>query len=250
MQPGEGGTGEVPGRPPPDPSATAVTERAGPVGQGALGGAADGAGGEAGAGSTGGQPAAAGGGQAGRRWRRDDGWLFPMAVIGVAFGLIGTAVGVTALVTMPASTSGPIGPRGATGPQGPAGAAGAIGPVGVRGPVGPAGPRGLAGPQGSAGPTGPTGTIRAVNIVRPTALVSAPAAPAGTTLTARISCPQGQVLINGGGEVSAPGAGDQHVAIRTSAPFDSTVWVVVGAVTGSLAGGEMTLRPFAVCGIP
>ena len=55
--------------------------------------------------------------------------------VAVVLGLTGLGMGVYAIVTMPASASGPtgaVGPKGATGPQGAPGAVGPVWPGGAR----------------------------------------------------------------------------------------------------------------------
>ena len=211
-------------------------------------------------------------------------WVIPALASCLFVGLGGAALGATALVTSPAKVAGPVGPRGArgaqgprglTGPQGPAGPLGPVGPKGATGPAGPQGSKGAtgaqglpgpAGPKGTAGPPGPTGatgaagapgaagrtgigTIASAGITKPPADLSAPDAPVGTTLTGTASCPAGQVLMSGGGEVSAPGIAENHVAIRSSYPLNSSTWQVVAVVNNPLGSGvRMTLQPFAVCG--
>lgn len=160
-------------------------------------------------------------------------------VAALVFGLAGTGLGVAALV------AGPV-KQGAPGPTGPAGPAGAQGPAGPAGAVGPAGP---AGPQGK---TGAAGTLTKARVVNETALVSGPDPAVGTVLVANSSCPTGEVLLSGGGQVTAPGVvADRNVAIRASFPLNSTTWQTVAIVTAPLGPNvAMTLRPFLMCGLP
>ncbi len=91
----------------------------------------------------------------------------------------------------------------------------------------------------------------ATELVHPTALVTTPDPHVGTVLVAHTSCPTGKVLLSGGGEVSAPGAGDAAVRVTSSFPVSTTVWQTVATVTGRLdPGTAMTLRPFVLCGTP
>jgi hypothetical protein len=153
--------------------------------------------------------------------------------LGVAIGLgaAGIGVGVYALVNGPVKT-------GAQGPQGPQGG---------QGPAGPAGP---AGPVGATGAKGAQGTITTTNVVNATSVVSAADPPVGTQLVAKTSCPSGELLLSGGGRVTAPGAAQQMVSLQQSFPISATVWETVAATSGALGtGNAMTLTPFVVCGI-
>jgi len=161
--------------------------------------------------------------------------------LGLAAGALVAAlaalgVSVWALETVPAV--GPTGPRGAvgaTGPQGPQGATGATG---------------AAGATGKAGAPGPAGTIKASKVVAASALTSAPNPPVGTVLVATTSCPSGTILLGGGAQLTASGAADQHIELRSSYPTaGGTSWTTIGMVTASLGAGQtMTMRPFVECG--
>jgi hypothetical protein len=61
----------------------------------------------------------------------------------------------------------------------------------------------------------------------------------------------GDLLLSGGGQVSAPSAAsDRNVGLRDSFPLSPTVWQTVGITNGPLGPDEtMTLRPFVVCGV-
>jgi hypothetical protein len=87
--------------------------------------------------------------------------------------------------------------------------------------------------------------------VNGTAVVSAPDPPTGTVVVARTSCPMGDILLSGGGQVSAPSpASNRNVSLRESFPLSTTEWQTVAITHGPLASGEtMTLRPFVVCGV-
>ena len=163
----------------------------------------------------------------------------------------------------PAGAEGPAGPKGATGPagpqgqRGPTGAQGPAGPAGPKGATGPPGPTGATGAQGAAGATGAKGAsgatggaaIASARVVKPLADVSAPDAAVGSTLAGTASCAAGQVLLSGGGQVTAPGIAENHVGIRSSYPLNSTTWQVVAIVNAPLGNGvQMMLQPFAVCG--
>lgn len=150
-------------------------------------------------------------------------------VAALLLGAAGLGVGIWALVSAP--SAGPAGPRGAAGPQG------------VQGP------QGAVGKAGPAGKAGAPGTITASIRIVPSPIVSAPDPPVGTVVEARTSCPAGEVLLSGGAEVSAPGAADRDVVLRSSYPVNATTWQSVGMVTAPLgAGNAMTLRPFVMCG--
>jgi hypothetical protein len=158
-------------------------------------------------------------------------WLVALAALALLFGLAGAGAGTYALVRGPQKVVGPTGPPGPQGPRGPAGATGAPGPKGA---------------------TGPAGTIKATTIVSPTADISGPDPGVGAVVVADTSCPSSEVLLGGGGRVSAPGiVGDRNVEIRASFPLNARTWQVVGEVTGPLgAGNSMTLRPYVICGKP
>jgi hypothetical protein len=156
-------------------------------------------------------------------------WLAMAA--SAAIGLAGLGVGVDALQSAPAS--GPIGARG------PAGTQGAVGPQGIQGVV------------GKEGPAGSPGTIAATTVVSSTALVSAPNPPVGTVLVATTSCPIGEALLGGGAQLSASGASDRNVELRSSFPLTTKTWQTVGLVTASLGSGHsMTMKPYVLCGKP
>jgi len=152
--------------------------------------------------------------------------LWAVVLVTALLALVAVGIGADALATRPAPT---VGPRGA------------------RGPVGEAGP---AGTPGSQGVPGPAGTLMASHVLDATTLVSAPNPAVGAVLVATTSCPKGEVLLSGGGRVSAPGdVGDRNVELRVSYPLNDSTWQVVAEVTGPLAAGtSMTLRPFVVCG--
>lgn len=161
-------------------------------------------------------------------------WLVALTALALLFGLAGAGAGTYALVRGPEKVVGPTGPRGPQGPRGPAGTTG------------------VPGPKGATGPAGPAGTIKATTIVSPTADISGPDPGVGAVVVADTSCPSSEVLLGGGGRVSAPGlVGDRNVEIRASFPLNTRTWQVVGEVTGPLgAGNSMTLRPYVICGKP
>jgi hypothetical protein len=158
-------------------------------------------------------------------------------VVAVVLGLAGVGLGVAALVRTPSTVTGPAGQRG---------------PRGATGARGPRGPAGAAGRQGPVGKAGPAGTIKSVEVVRPSADVTAPDPAVGAVLVGRTGCPADTVLVGGGAQVSAPGVtGDRNVELRSSFPLSSTRWQVVAEVTGPLgAGNAMTLKPYVLCGKP
>jgi hypothetical protein len=162
------------------------------------------------------------------KWPR---WVVPVVIAALVLGLAGVGIGVYAVVTTPAKTSGPPGPAG---PQGA---------VGLQGPQGA---------KGDPGPAGPAGTIDATSIVASTTVTSAPDAAVGTVLVANASCPDGKLLLSGGAEVSASsGQADRDVELRSSFPLSKTEWQTVAVVTRPLgAGVSMTLKPYVVCGTP
>ena len=162
---------------------------------------------------------------------KERGWIVPVVIGALVIALAGLGVGVYALATMPAETSGPrgpAGPQGATGPQGPQGV------------------------PGAKGEAGPAGTIADTSVVAATALTSPPNPAVGTVLVAKTSCPAGHVLLSGGAQVSAPGVqADRNVELRSSYPLNKEQWQTVAIVTGPLgAGVSMTMKPFVMCGVP
>ncbi len=156
-------------------------------------------------------------------------WVVPVLIAAVVVGLAGLGVGIYAVATMPAKTSGP------PGPVGPTGATGAQGPRGDPGP---------------AGPSGPAGTIASTSVVAGKKLISAPDPPVGTVLAARTACPTGKILMSGGAQVSAPGSvPNRNVELRSSLPVTPDIWETVGLVTGPLgAGVSMSISPYVICG--
>ncbi len=165
------------------------------------------------------------------------GALVALVVAALVLALGSAGLAAYDLVTMPAAVSGPRGPRGPVG---------ATGPRGVRGPVG------ATGATGPRGPSGPPGTVATTKVIEATTLVSAPDPPVGTVLVADTSCPTGDVLLSGGGQVSAPGdLPDRRVEIRQSIPLTTKSWQVVAETTGTLGpGNAMSLKPYVLCGVP
>jgi hypothetical protein len=159
-------------------------------------------------------------------------WL----VTAIVLGLAALGVGIAALVTVPAATSGPRGPEGVPGR------------AGAQGPAGPAGP---AGQKGDPGAPGPAGTIAATKIVLGAHASSPPNPPVGTAVTGLASCPAHYVLLSGGARVAAYGAvADRDVALRDSFALNATTWQAVGIVTGPLGVGiTMVVAPYVICGL-
>jgi hypothetical protein len=236
-----------------------------------------------------GVPVGTGDARSGATW--GGGAIAALIVAALALGAGGMALGAVSLVHHAASLPGPVGPagsQGAQGLQGPPGVQGLVGPQGPAGPTGPAGATGPTGPAGAQGARGPAGkpgapgTIAKSTVVSAQLLKSSADPVAGTTLTGVSSCPNGEVLLSGGGrtEMTEPknatttgntvtgGSTSQRgskattgsksprgtsvqsggVALETSYPV-SNGWRVVAVVTSSLTGGEtMTLQPYALCG--
>jgi hypothetical protein len=194
-------------------------------------------------------------------------WGLVVAIV-LAAGALG--VGILSLLSSPDAVAGPQGPsglQGATGPQGvqgvagpqgaqgpagpagPKGATGATGATGLTGKQGPAGPTGAVGPRGPAGATGASGTVVASTPVSGATVQSATDPAVGTTVTATATCPQGDIALGGGAQVSAPGTSNKNVALRSSYPSTNNGWRAVGSVLGPLGTGEqMTVRPYVLCG--
>lgn len=166
-------------------------------------------------------------------------WVLPLVVGALVVGLAGLGVGLYALATMPAKTSGP---RGPVGPAGPTGAKGDQGLQGVPG---------AAGPVGAAGPAGPAGTIASTSVVGGATLTTAPNPAAGTVLVAKTSCPGGSLLLTGSAQVTAPGViADRNVELRSSLPLAPNLWETVAIVTAPLGQGmAMSMKPYVVCGM-
>lgn len=152
-------------------------------------------------------------------------WTTGVVIAALLCGLAGIGLGAYALATRPGQVSGPTGPQGARGPQGP---------------------------QGPQGKQGTSGTIAATSITRGATKTSAPNPQPGTVLEATTSCANGQILVGGGAQVSAPGVtADRNVALRSSFPVNTTTWETVALVTGSLGQGvSMTMTPYVLCGQP
>ncbi len=159
-------------------------------------------------------------------------WALPLIIGSIVVGLAGLGTGIYAIVKIPPKVSGPVGKTGATGPQGPVGDTGPTGATGVAGPVGPA------------------GSIAGSSIITSPALATAPGAPIGTQLVAKVTCPFGTVLLSGGAQVSTSG-GAQTAALRSSFPISATTWQVVSVVTAKLPDGvALEMAPYALCGAP
>lgn len=157
-------------------------------------------------------------------------WVMPVVIASLVVGLSGLGVGIYALATMPAKTSGPRGPAG---------------------PVGATGKQGQQGPAGATGPEGPAGTIASTTIVSALTQTSAPNPPVGTVLVAKTSCPVGRILVSGTAQVTANSVvADRNVQLRTSVPLSADVWETVAIVAAPLGPGiSMSIKPYIVCGI-
>jgi hypothetical protein len=180
----------------------------------------------------------------------------------LAAGALG--VGVIALLSSPAAVAGPQGATGIQGAAGPQGSQGVPGPQGTTGPAGSTGPKGntgLTGKPGQAGATGATGargpvgatgasgTIVASTAVPGTPVLSQIDPPVGTTVTATATCPQSDVALGGGGQVSASGAASKSVTLRSSYPTSTNGWRAVGSVIGTMGiTDQMSVRPYVLCG--
>ena len=185
-------------------------------------------------------------------------WALIAAIV-LALGALG--VGVIALTSSPNEVAGPQGPTGAQGasgaqgvqgvpgPQGPQGSQGATGSPGPTGPQGSTGLTGKQGAPGLAGPVGASGTIAASTVTSGATVLSAADPPVGTTVIATASCPQGEISLGGGAQVSAPGLDSKNVVLRSSFPTGTNGWRAVGSVIGPLGAGEqMALHPYVLCG--
>ncbi len=179
-----------------------------------------------------------------------------IAAIALALGALG--VGVIALTSSPNEVAGPQGSTGAQGASGAQGVQGVPGPQGPQGsqgangspgPAGPQGATGLTGKPGAPGPAGPVGTIVASTVTSGATVLSAANPPVGTTVIATASCPQGEISLGGGAQVSAPGLDGGNVVLRSSFPTGTNGWRAVGSVIGPLGAGEqMAVHPYVLCG--
>src|ERR1700727_2947963 len=97
-------------------------------------------------------------------------WVVPVVVAAFVVGVAGLGVGIYAVATMPAKTSGPRGPAG---------------PAGAQGDQGPQGIAGVAGSPGPPGPAGAPGTIASTSVVGGTVVASPANPPVGTVLEAK-----------------------------------------------------------------
>jgi hypothetical protein len=173
---------------------------------------------------------------------------------------------------------GPPGPTGATGPPGPAGPQGPPGPAGgQQGPPGPPGPPGPQGERGLTGATGLTGRAGADSTVPgPTGMtgLQGPAGPnqinstnlylkvgnlvtsnlgstANDRVISRATCDSGDIVIEGGYEISPLGAGSVPPFIIINGPTptpsnpniteEDQEYLVMGY------GGGVTIQAYAFC---
>jgi len=75
-----------------------------------------------------------------------------------------------------------------------------------------------------------------------------PALKAGETVKDVATCPSGQVVLGGGGNVST--SGGAVGALQSSSPTSSNEWTAVAVVTTGEAGGELHVKADAICGSP
>jgi Collagen triple helix repeat (20 copies) len=182
-------------------------------------------------------------------------------ITAIALALGALVVGVIALTSSPNEVAGPEGPTGAQGATGAQGVQGAPGAQGPQGPQGATGSPGRAGPQGAtgltgkqgvpgpAGPVGATGTIAASIVTSGTTVLSAADPPVGATVAATATCPQDEISLGGGAQVSATGLDGKNVVLRSSFPTGTNGWRAVGSVIGPLGAGEqMAVHPYVLCG--
>ena len=179
-----------------------------------------------------------------------------IAAIALALGALG--LGVIALTSSPNEVAGPQGSTGVQGAPGAQGVQGVPGPQGAQGATGspgaagPQGATGLTGKQGAPGPAGPagsSGTIVASTATSGATVLSAADPPVGTTVTATALCPQGEISLGGGAQVSALGLDSRNVTLRSSYPTGTNAWRAVGSVIGPLhAGEQMAVHPYVLCG--
>ena len=136
-----------------------------------------------------------------------------------------------------------------TGSPGSAGPQGATGLTGKQGAPGPAGPAGAQGAPGPTGPTGASGTIVVSTATSGTTVLSVADPPVGASVIATASCPQGEISLGGGAQVSATGLDSKNVTLRSSFPTGTNGWRAVGSVIRPLGAGEhMAVHPYVLCG--
>jgi Collagen triple helix repeat (20 copies) len=191
--------------------------------------------------------------------------LYAGIVGAIVLALMGSGLAIVAFMsTRQSGAQGPPGVQGATGaqgaqgspgPQGVPGPQGPTGPEGARGLTGPAGPRGATGAtgkqgvQGVRGPAGANGTIIASTPVSGSAVLSGIDPPVGTEITASATCPSGQVLLGGGGQVSGSAQVQKNVVLRASYPTGDSAWRTVAVVIGAVGlTDQATLHPYVLCG--
>jgi hypothetical protein len=116
--------------------------------------------------------------------------------------------------------------KGPAGPQGPPGEPGPTGPQGLQGPQGPAGPMGPSGPQGPRGETGPVGPQGSAGVSgRQTVAATSSGYTAPGEKRVSASCPDGKLVIGGGGQIEGQGP----VALTVSRPApDQRAWEATG----------------------
>jgi hypothetical protein len=78
---------------------------------------------------------------------------------------------------------------------------------------------------------------------------SAANAPAGTIVTASVSCPAGTVVLGGGARVTVSAATqNQRVVLRASYPSSTTAWTAEAIVITTLTGGNTgRITPYVLC---
>ena len=164
---------------------------------------------------------------------------------------------------------GAIGPLGATGAQGAAG--GLTGATGAQGVIGPTGTTGATGAQGVIGPTGTTGATGGQGItgakgeagitgtagpsgstlITGTTATSAAGAMKGTQVASTATCPNGRILLGGGGDIITTDNKKARAVLVSSRPVSTTVWAAVGMVADSKLGTQETISvtAYALCSL-
>jgi len=142
--------------------------------------------------------------------------------------------------TGPQGIQGVKGDTGATGPQGPQGTQG---PKGDTGATGPQGAQGIQGPTGATGPQGPAGANGSSGYQIVTASASSPSILGAFDGTA--TCPEGKVVVGGGGQTGQFGFRDYDDNLQDSFPSGNNGWTVRYFYGGF--PGPHNLLVYAIC---
>ncbi|HTU38264.1 MAG TPA: hypothetical protein VMF35_09610 [Acidimicrobiales bacterium] len=71
----------------------------------------------------------------------------------------------------------------------------------------------------------------------------------GTAVTATATCPQGEIVLGGGAQVTATGTSAKDVVLRSSFPTAANGWRATGSVIAPFAAtDQMSVHPYVLCG--